>query len=57
MTVRLFGEVSINGLQMALSDYSRDIRRRAEVSKLNLRYFYLHYAWNGSISRLKYVPV
>lgn len=57
MTVRLFGEVSINGLQMALSNYSRDIRRRAEVSKLNLGYFYLHYSWNERISQLKYVPV
>lgn len=57
MTVRLFGEVSINGLQMAFYNYSGDIRRRSEVSKLNLRYFFLHYAWNERISRLNYVPV
>lgn len=40
MTVRLFGEVSINGLVMAFYNYSQDIRRRAEVSKVNLRRFF-----------------
>lgn len=46
MTVRLFGEVSISALVMAFSNYSRDTTQRAEVSKVKLRYFFLHYAWN-----------
>lgn len=46
MTVRLFGEVSISALVMAFYNYSRDITQRAEVSKVKLRYFFLHYALN-----------
>lgn len=44
MTVRLLGEVSIGATVTAFHSYGMAITQRAEVSKVKLRYFFLHNA-------------